>query len=115
MQEVQQWCNIEGSESQVLSELSSPFNLELICVTKGGAGASLFYKGEIFDHPGFPVKVKDTVGAGDAFLSGLLYSHVQGLTPRQMLNNACALGAFVAGSEGANPPYLIKDIPGFGD
>ena len=43
-----------------------------ICVTRGSKGALLYQDGKFISQPGFPIKVKDTVGAGDSFLATLL-------------------------------------------
>ena len=45
---------------------------------EGPRGASLFTKGERLRIPAFPVKVADTVGAGDVFNSGYLTAHLEG-------------------------------------
>ncbi len=48
-------------------------NLELICVTHGFKGATLYLKnGRTFNHAGFAVRAIDTTGAGDAFVAGML-------------------------------------------
>ena len=48
-----------------------------IVVTRGAAGASLFLGGGRQDFAAVPVEVMDTVGAGDAFVAGLLYGAVR--------------------------------------
>lgn len=46
---------------------------ELVVVTRGPHGATAFPRaGEAVDCPAVPVEVLDTIGAGDAFTSGLL-------------------------------------------
>jgi fructokinase len=47
--------------------------------------------------------VIDTVGAGDSFLATLIVRLLRGKSPQKSLNYACAVGALVAGQEGANP------------
>jgi fructokinase len=73
-----------------------------ICVTKGGDGARLYHEGNYYNQHGFPIEVVDTVGAGDSFLATLL----EGILTKRKLNDAlkraCAMGALVAGSAGAN-------------
>lgn len=49
-------------------------DLPLILVTLGGEGCMYRYKGQIGNVPAMQSKVVDTTGAGDAFVSGLLYS-----------------------------------------
>ena len=39
----------------------------------GGDGAIINIEGKIYSHPGYVVKVADTVGSGDAFLAAFLY------------------------------------------
>ena len=48
-----------------------------ICVTTGSDGALLYQEGKLISQPGFPIKVKDTVGAGDSFLATLLAGLLQ--------------------------------------
>jgi fructokinase len=49
-------------------------DLSLILVTLGGEGCMYRYKGQIGSVPAMQSKVVDTTGAGDAFVSGILYS-----------------------------------------
>ena len=44
----------------------------IVVLTKGAGGAALWTRTGRVDHPGFPVEVVDTVGAGDAFQAALL-------------------------------------------
>ena len=50
----------------------------------------------------------DTVGAGASFLATLIVRLLKGKSPQKSLNYACAIGALVAGQEGANPK--ISDV-----
>lgn len=51
---------------------------EWVCLTRGAAGAELHHRdGRWWDEPGQVLAVADTVGAGDAFLAGL----IDGLVP----------------------------------
>ncbi|GFR36166.1 aminoimidazole riboside kinase [Thermobrachium celere] len=50
------------------------YGIKLILVTLGKEGVLLSYKGEIEKVEGFKAEVVDTTGAGDAFVSGMLYS-----------------------------------------
>lgn len=49
-------------------------DLPLILVTLGGEGCMYRFKGQIRSVPAIQSKVVDTTGAGDAFVSGILYS-----------------------------------------
>jgi fructokinase len=107
------WYDLSPDDKQIFSKLAKEWGAKLICVTKGGKGATLFYDQQIFDHPGYPVQVADTVGAGDAFLAALIHSFISHKNPGEMLSNACALGAFVAGKKGGNPVYQPSAIKHF--
>lgn len=79
-----------------------------VCVTAGARGAGLLWAGDWAWANGRPVAVRDTVGAGDAFLAGFLAAHLRRReTPKQALASACRLGEFVAAHDGATPPYTI--------
>lgn len=85
-------------------------NLKLVCVTRG-KGGSLLVSGERWsEHPGYEIKVSDTVGAGDAFTAGLLYQYLRGQTLREMGNTANRLGAWVSSSIGATPVPRNGDV-----
>ncbi|RYZ37683.1 MAG: hypothetical protein EOP49_31520, partial [Sphingobacteriales bacterium] len=59
----------------------------------------------IFSHPGYAVKVVDTIGSGDAFLAAFLAKTIAGAPIAECLQAANALGAFIASKEGACPEY----------
>ena len=85
--------------------LAARFGLETVCITRGAAGAALWKNGAWWEHAGYTVTVKDTVGAGDAFLAGLLHKLLAGEDEEAVLAFACRLGAFVATRSGATPAY----------
>ena len=77
-----------------------------VCVTAGARGAGLLWARQWYWEVGRPVAVRDTVGAGDAFLAAFLAAHLRrGESPGEALKSACRLGEFVAGRDGATPPY----------
>lgn len=87
------------------------YDLEGLCVTKGAAGAFLFWEGRLYDHPGYSVKVKDTVGAGDSFLATLIGElFVKQQDPLSALDKACAVGALVASKAGANCTVMESEL-----
>ncbi|MEJ6980782.1 carbohydrate kinase [Pedobacter sp. P351] len=102
----------EDIEKQ-LSKLSSITQTSTICVTLGDKGACIFHEGEFYTHPGFSIKVADTVGAGDSFLAAFINGYLQNTPMQQTLSRACAAGALVASRHGANPPYTIDEIAEF--
>jgi len=81
-----------------------------ICVTRGKHGALLFWKGQLYENEGYPVKVADTVGAGDSFLASLITYLLTDKDPQTSIDFACAVGALVAESAGANPEISFSRI-----
>ena len=59
------------------------------------------------------IKVKDTVGAGDSFLGTLISQLLNQIKPQDAIDYACAVGALVAQSEGANPKISPLEIESF--
>jgi fructokinase len=89
-------------------EFAVTHRLNRVCVTAGARGAGLWWEGAWFWEPAQPVAVRDTVGAGDAFLAAFLVAHLAGrATPPEALAKACRLGEFVAARDGATPPYQL--------
>jgi putative carbohydrate kinase len=88
-------------------------NTDRLCVTLGGHGALLFIDDQMFFHTGFRVDVADTVGSGDSFLAGLIYKLLNGATPDECLDFACALGAMVAARIGPTPEITPEEIERF--
>jgi len=80
-----------------------------ICVTDGADGAGLLLDDRWHREKARPVEVRDTVGAGDAFLAALVHGLLaDDISPAETLARACRLGEFVAGSTGATPSYTIS-------
>jgi fructokinase len=104
----------------LLQKLRDDTGVTRWCLTLGDQGAA-WWDGDCVVRAAAPaVSVRDTVGAGDAFLAAL----VDGLTrlpslrqtapsPAQiqpLLARACRLGAFVAASDGACPEYRAEQF-----
>jgi len=86
-------------------EFQKKYHPKTICVTRGENGAMAWHDHEFFEHPGCPVTVVDTVGAGDAFLATFVAGLLRDEPMLNLLEKACLVGAFVAGKRGANPVY----------
>lgn len=102
-----------NSFEQNIKFIAEKTNTKHVCVTKGAFGAVLYYNGKFYYNSGYFIKVVDTVGAGDSFLASLLVKLLRGKSPQKALNYACAVGALVAGHEGANPKISDKEIVKF--
>jgi fructokinase len=79
------------------------YDLQLVCVTRGNNGSLLLSCDESSEHPGFKVKVADTVGAGDAFTAALVHGFLQGKRLTQINETANRVGAWVASQSGGTP------------
>ena len=97
--------SLPTDENDALETLKKKFQLDLICLTLGENGAKILYENKFYNHSGYPVKVKDTVGAGDAFLATFIAGYLKNLKIEKILEQACKVGAFVASQSGANLDY----------
>lgn len=79
-----------------------------VCLTAGANGAGLLLDGDWFWEAAKPVPVRDTVGAGDAFLAALLSGLLRGNhPPDEILRRASRLAEFVTTQDGATPAYQV--------
>jgi fructokinase len=103
----------ESAETPVLrtacERLLAEFaGLKLAAVTRGGQGSVLVSRMGWHEHPGVPVKVVDTIGAGDAFTAAMTHALLAGAgldtSGLARLNEAGnRWGAWVASQRGAMP------------
>lgn len=92
-------------ERRFAVRLCESFSIECLCITRGERGAAVYGNGCFIEVPGIPVRVADTVGAGDAFSAGFLYSHLRGHDFDDSASFAVRIGSFVASQAGAVPEY----------
>jgi fructokinase len=78
-------------------------DLKLVCVTRGARGSLLVAEGETAEHSGFPVKVVDAVGAGDAFTACLAHHFMRGRTLNEISEYGNRFASWVATQVGATP------------
>ena len=90
-------------EKSSAQRLLKTYDLELICITRGARGSLLVRGDEVSEHPGFRVRVADTVGSGDAFTAGLVHEYLHGASLDLMNEVANLVGAWVASEVGAMP------------
>jgi len=101
------------SDEEFLVNLINTYHMEIVCLTRGQDGCILHTAHDRIVSPGFGVKVKDTVGAGDAFSAGLMVKFLEGAGLRQMAKYANLCGAYVASQHGATPPFSREIIGAF--
>ena len=100
----------------LISDLMAAGTVKTIVLKRGSRGAEVIGDGDRLEVPGFPVEVVNTVGAGDAFASGLIWSRLQGWDWFQSCRFANACGALVVtrhGCAAAFPTY--EEVADFAD
>lgn len=93
----------------------------LVVVTRGSRGASAFGHAAQAHRPARPIRLADTVGAGDSFMAGLLCaledrgrlvsSAITGLGEAELgdvLEFAAEVAALTCGRPGADPPWRAE-------
>jgi fructokinase len=109
-------CPLKNSErSDVLAArwLCREFGIQLVCITRGPNGSLLVTPSSEDEHPGFRVKIADTVGAGDAFTATMVHHALRGSSLHAINAAANRMGAWVASQEGAMPPpnpEVLKEV-----
>jgi fructokinase len=79
-------------------------SLQMVAVTRGAHGSLLVTRDEWHAHPGFPVKVADTIGAGDAFTAAMTHYLLRGADLATLNEAGNRWGAWVATQAGGMPP-----------
>jgi fructokinase len=97
-------------EERLAKWLQREFDLQLVCVTRGGQGSLLISKSKVVEHPGLKVKVMDTVGAGDAFTACLAHEFIRGRSLTDISESANRFAAWVVTQVGAMPKIKSKDL-----
>jgi fructokinase len=99
---------LRAAAERLLAEFPS---LQMVAATRGSRGSLLATRDEWDEHPGFPVKVADGIGAGDAFTAAMTHYMLRG-ADLAMLNEAGnRWGGWMASQSGAMPalPDAVRD------
>ena len=100
-----QWDALEALLKALLDLETGP---EALVLKRGARGVSVYLRsGQILEAAGFPVEILNTVGAGDAFASGLLYGYLKGWDWYQSARFANACGAIVVTRHGCGTAMPI--------
>ena len=92
--------SLRKSAERLLMEFPT---LNLVAITCGGLGSLLVTREEWHQHPGFPVKVVDTIGAGDAFTAAITHYLLRGAELPVLNEAGNRWGSWVASQSGAMP------------
>ncbi|WP_336025001.1 carbohydrate kinase family protein [Halobellus salinisoli] len=86
---------------------------QTLVLKHGPDGAEVRGGGERTAHPGYPIDVVDTTGAGDAFAAGFIAARVGGADDHRALEVANACGALVSKAPGARTSLAWDRIRAF--
>jgi fructokinase len=104
-----QMFGLAGSTRHQIELLAQKFSLQLVALTRGPAGSLLFNAGQWSDCPSVPIKIVDTVGAGDSFTAALVLGLLQKMELNEINALADEVARYVCSCTGATPP-LPKSI-----
>ena len=94
---------VAGDETTQLQRIRERFELDLVVYTKGDRGSRMVAAHWDESHPGYPVRVVDTVGAGDAFTAAVTVGLLHGLHLDVIQELANRVAVFVCTQPGAVP------------
>ena len=92
-----------SEEEMIIEWAFKQYPAKIILLTRGDRGVSVFTPGERKDIYGIKVKVKDTVGSGDAFSAGFIMEYMKSGDLICAAQKGNELGAYVAARSGAVP------------
>lgn len=92
--------------------LADHAQIQLVIVTKGADGCSIYNRSGIYHIPAPEITVADTVGAGDSFSASFLYCYSAGYDLNESATIANTIAGFVASNHGPIPDYTqeIKNM-----
>lgn len=102
---------LSGTEADLIQRLIARYRLQMVALTRGSQGSRLYLPGKVFEHPGFPTNIADTVGAGDAFTAALTIGLLRRADPDQINEQANRLASFVCSRSGGTPEIPRDLLP----
>ena len=104
--------SLTGSTEDQIGQLAQTFSLRLVALTRGPNGSLLYQKdnGEVrrSDCPSRPVKVVDTVGAGDSFTAALVLGLLRKMDLDEINTVANEVARYVCSQPGATPALPVE-------
>ena len=93
--------HVEEETNDVVDAIKSldKYDINVIAVSLGGKGSVVKYYDRYFEVKPPKINVRNTVGCGDCYLSGLLYGFSKGMEIEDILSYATAVSAATAESE----------------
>ncbi len=111
-EDIMQGNSVHDKEAldQLLQSLLSVYPQLTLVVKRGAAGVSILAQNQAEQNiAGFPVEVLNTVGAGDAFASGLIYGRSQNWDWYKSARLANACGALVVTRNGCAKAFPYQE------
>jgi fructokinase len=99
---------LRSAADRLLAEFPA---LQLVAITKGSRGSLLVTRDEWNEHPGFPVKLADGIGAGDAFTAAIAHYLLRGADLATLNEAGNRWGGWMASQPGAMPalPEAVRN------
>jgi fructokinase len=101
--------DLSGSTEKQIQTLAQKFSLQVVALTRGADGSLLFQNGRWSDCSSMPVKIVDTIGAGDSFTAALVMGLLLEKDLVEINRLANEVARHVCSCAGATPP-LPKSI-----
>jgi fructokinase len=95
---------LAGSTEDQIAGLARQFDLQVVALTSGPHGSLLYKAGRWSECAVRPIRVKDTVGAGDAFTAALAMGLLQRMDLEGINAAANEIARYVCSCAGATPP-----------
>ncbi len=104
------WFGLPEGAREAADKIAKEFSCKLIAISLGPHGGSIWHEGRWVHHPGFRVHVQTTVGAGDAFLAGIITALLDGRPDEGIIEEANLLGAYVATRNEGAPEIELERL-----
>ncbi len=104
---------IGPSDEEAARQLVENFDLVALVLTLGAHGAKAWSENDYAEVPGLVVRVRDTVGSGDAFIATFAMEIAKGSSLANALYWANIAGAYVATQHGATPEFSWQLLQSF--
>ena len=100
-----------GNPRQQIEQLAEKSELKLIVLTRGSHGSLIYNEGEWSEQASKPIKIADTVGAGDSFTAALVMGLLVKMDLDETHSFATDVACFVCSQKGATPllPPALKN------
>jgi len=98
---------VNDDEAELFPDLGQASS---VAITRGERGCEVRIGNDHAECPGYPVKVADTVGAGDAFAAAFLHGLGAGWSAAYTGDFANRLGSLVASRSGAVPEWSPREL-----